>query len=149
MINKSTQALEKMLQENKQAQAQAGQLTANQIIDHLQAGEMLIYWLLSLQDVKTLDTAKTGQNETTPTANTNRPTVGQSNYDANQRIGNNIKKLREYRNLTPAQMAEKSRINPRAYNAKENGSHDFSISELQGLANILQAYIDVTFTPIQ
>ena len=59
-----------------------------------------------------------------------------------KQMGERLSTLREIKDLTPSQMAEKTGVSEKEYVAYENGEKDFSFSFLNNAANILG--VDVT-----
>lgn len=59
-----------------------------------------------------------------------------------KQMGERLSTLREIKDLTPSQMAEKTGVSEKEYVAYENGEKDFSFSFLNNAANVLG--VDVT-----
>lgn len=62
-------------------------------------------------------------------------------------IGNNVKQLREFRNLTQQQLADAIGVNIETIQAIETGNENFNIDTLVSIANVLNFYLDISFTP--
>lgn len=58
-----------------------------------------------------------------------------------EKIVNNIKTIRESKNLTEEHIAQQMGISQSAYNRKENGESDFTLSELIKLGDVLEVSV--------
>lgn len=64
-------------------------------------------------------------------------------------IGMNVRLLREYRNLTQEQLAEKADLRTATVSDVENGKQNFEIETLIRIAGALNCYLDISFTPVE
>lgn len=64
-------------------------------------------------------------------------------------IGMNVRRLREYRNMTQDQLAEKADLRTATISDIENAKQNFEIETLIRIAGALNFYLDISFTPIE
>ena len=64
-------------------------------------------------------------------------------------IGANVRRLREYRQLTQEQLAEKADMRIATISDIENAKQNFEIETLIRIASALNCYLDISFTPIE
>ena len=64
-------------------------------------------------------------------------------------IGANVRRLREYRQLTQEQLAEKADLRTATVSDVENGKQNFEIETLIRIAGALNCYLDISFMPVE
>lgn len=65
-----------------------------------------------------------------------------------EHIGDNIKKLRKYRELTQQELAEAAGVRLATISDIESGKANFQFNTLVRIAAALNCYLDISFTPI-
>lgn len=67
----------------------------------------------------------------------------------NEHLGKNVKQMREYRNLSQQELADKSKISKMTIGEIERGNATPSIDTLHKISSALDCYLDITFTPVE
>ena len=66
-----------------------------------------------------------------------------------EHIGNNIKELRKFRNLTQQQLADEAGVRLATISDIESGKANFQFNTLVRIATALNCYLDISFTPVK
>lgn len=66
-----------------------------------------------------------------------------------EHIGNNIKELRKFRNMTQQQLADEAGVRLATISDIESGKANFQFNTLVRIANALNCYLDISFTPVK
>lgn len=71
-----------------------------------------------------------------------------SDQTHNYHIGQMVRRMREYRNMTQVELAEKSGLSRMTLNLIESGRGNTTVDSLVAIATVLDCVMDVTFTPV-
>lgn len=66
-----------------------------------------------------------------------------------EHIGNNIKEIRKFRNLTQQQLADEAGVRLATISDIESGKANFQFNTLVRIATALKCYLDISFTPVK
>jgi XRE family transcriptional regulator, regulator of sulfur utilization len=66
----------------------------------------------------------------------------------NQHLGDMVRKMREYRELTQKDLADKAGLSRVTIGQIERGNAEPSLGNLHKIASALNCYIDIKFTPV-
>ena len=73
--------------------------------------------------------------------------IDSAEKDRLQMIGKNVQKLREYRNLTQQELAEKAGLSRVLIGQIERGETNARLGSLFSIAHALKCYLDITYSP--
>lgn len=69
--------------------------------------------------------------------------------DRLQMIGRNVQQLREYRNITQEELAEKAGLSRVLIGQIERGETNARLGTLMSIADALNCYLDITYSPAE